>query len=84
MRHKAPDVERPYRTWGYPVVPGIYMTLATVLIVDLAYLAPSTSGVGYLLVLTGVPFYFAWRRAVVVSSASLAAEGADTHPELRS
>jgi basic amino acid/polyamine antiporter, APA family len=65
MRHKAPGIERPYRTWGYPVVPGIYMTLAMLLILDLAYLAPSTSGIGYLLVLTGVPFYLAWRRAFV-------------------
>jgi APA family basic amino acid/polyamine antiporter len=83
MRHKAPGVDRPYRTWGYPLVPGIYMTLAMLLIVDLAYLAPSTSGVGYLLVLTGVPLYFAWRRAVVVRSAPVADSSADTRPELR-
>ena len=61
MRHKAPGIDRPYRTWGYPFVPAIYMTLAVLLVLDLAYLAPSTSGTGYLLVLTGLPFYFAWR-----------------------
>ena len=64
MRHKAPGIERPYCTWGYPFVPAIYMTLAMLLVLDLAYLAPSTSGTGYVLVLTGVPFYLAWRRAV--------------------
>jgi APA family basic amino acid/polyamine antiporter len=64
MRHKAPGIERPYRTWGYPVVPVIYITLAMLLVLDLAYLAPSTSGTGYLLVLAGLPFYFAWRRAI--------------------
>lgn len=63
MRYKAPSIERPHRTWGYPVVPMIYIALATLLIVDLAYLTPSTSGTGYLLVLSGVPFYYAWRRA---------------------
>jgi APA family basic amino acid/polyamine antiporter len=62
MRRKAPQVERPYRTWGYPVVPIIYITLALLIVVDLAYLAPSTSGIGYLLVLTGIPVYFVWRR----------------------
>lgn len=32
MRHKAPGIERPYRTWGYPFVPAIYMTLAMLLV----------------------------------------------------
>ena len=62
MRRKAPQVERPYRTWGYPIVPLIYIALAVLIVLDLAYLAPSTSGIGYLLVLTGIPVYFVWRR----------------------
>jgi APA family basic amino acid/polyamine antiporter len=62
MRRKAPDVARPYRTWGYPLAPAIYLILSTLLILDLAYLAPTTSGIGYLLVLTGVPAYMVWRR----------------------
>lgn len=62
MRRKAPQVERPYRTLGYPIVPLIYITLALLIVLDLAYLAPSTSGIGYLLVLTGIPVYFVWRR----------------------
>jgi APA family basic amino acid/polyamine antiporter len=62
MRRKAPQAERPYRTLGYPFVPLIYILLALLLIIDLAYLAPSTSGIGYLLVLTGIPIYFIWRK----------------------
>jgi len=62
LRRKAPSTPRPYRTWGYPIVPAIYIVLAVLLILDLAYLAPSTSGIGYLLVLTGVPVYLAWRK----------------------
>jgi APA family basic amino acid/polyamine antiporter len=62
MRRKAPQVERPYRTLGYPVVPLLYIGLAILIVLDLAYLAPSTSGIGYLLVLTGIPAYFVWRR----------------------
>jgi APA family basic amino acid/polyamine antiporter len=64
MRHKAPAAERPYRTWGYPVVPAVYLTLALLLILDLAYLAPSTSGIGFVILLTGVPVYLVWRRGV--------------------
>jgi APA family basic amino acid/polyamine antiporter len=62
LRKKRPDADRPYRTWGYPIVPVISVILAAFLIVDLAYLAPTTSGIGYLLVLTGIPVYFIWRR----------------------
>ena len=62
MRKKAPQIERPYRTFGYPIVPLIYIVLAGLFILDLAYLAPSTSGIGYLLVFTGIPVYLIWRK----------------------
>jgi APA family basic amino acid/polyamine antiporter len=62
MRRKAPALERPYRTIGYPVVPVIYILLALLLVVDLAYLTPATSGIGYLLVLAGIPVYLIWRK----------------------
>jgi APA family basic amino acid/polyamine antiporter len=62
MRRKAPTAPRPYRTFGYPFVPIIYITLALLLVLDLAYLSPATSGIGYLLVLTGIPVYFIWRK----------------------
>jgi APA family basic amino acid/polyamine antiporter len=62
MRRKLPAAERPYRTLGYPIVPLIYITLALLLVFDLAVLKPRTSGIGYLLVLTGIPVYFLWRR----------------------
>ncbi|HEY6205258.1 MAG TPA: amino acid permease [Chthoniobacterales bacterium] len=62
LRRKAPAAERPYRTWGYPAVPIVSTLLAALLIVDLALLTPPTSGVGILIVLTGVPAYFVWRR----------------------
>jgi APA family basic amino acid/polyamine antiporter len=63
MRYKAPGRERPYRTLGYPIVPLVYIAIAAVLIVDLAWLAPTTSGMGYVLVLTGIPIYLFWRRS---------------------
>jgi APA family basic amino acid/polyamine antiporter len=65
LRRKVPLLERPYRTWGYPVVPAVYIGLALFLIMDLLYLAPATSGVGYAIVLAGFPVYFLWRRVAV-------------------
>jgi APA family basic amino acid/polyamine antiporter len=63
LRRKQPQAERPYRTWGYPIVPIVSILLAGLLIVDLAWLAPTTSGIGIAIVLTGVPIYFLWRRS---------------------
>jgi APA family basic amino acid/polyamine antiporter len=62
LRHAKPNAERPYRTWAYPVVPIISILIAGLLILDLAFLAPATSGIGILIVLTGVPAYFFWRK----------------------
>ena len=64
MRRKAPELERPYRTFGYPLVPLIYLIIAGLFIVDLAILAPSTSGIGYILVLTGLPIYQIWKTRI--------------------
>jgi APA family basic amino acid/polyamine antiporter len=63
LRRKSPNAERPYRTWGYPIVPIVSMVLAALLTIDLAFLAPETSGIGILIVLSGVPIYFLWRKA---------------------
>ncbi len=62
MRRKAAQVERPYRTIGYPWVPLVYIGLALLFVIDLGYLAPRTSGIGYLIVLTGIPAYLIWRK----------------------
>jgi APA family basic amino acid/polyamine antiporter len=63
LRRKKPDAARPYRTWGYPIVPIVSIVLAGLLVIDLAFLAPATSGIGMLIVLAGVPVYFFWRKA---------------------
>lgn len=68
LRRKAPAAERPYRTWGYPFVPIVSIVLAAVLIVDLAFLAPTTSGIGIVIVLSGAPIYFLWRKGAATHS----------------
>ncbi|MEO5753451.1 MAG: amino acid permease [Chthoniobacterales bacterium] len=62
LRRKSPDLERPYRAWGYPIVPIISMAIAGLLIVDLAVIAPATCGIGFAIVLSGFPVYLLWRR----------------------
>jgi APA family basic amino acid/polyamine antiporter len=62
LRRRRPEMDRPYRTLGYPFVPVIFLLLSMFVILTLLYLAPGTAGIGYLLALTGIPVYFIWRR----------------------
>ena len=62
LRYRRPEMARPYRTWGYPVTPLIFLALSIFVTLTLLYLAPGTAGIGYLLALTGIPVYFIWRR----------------------
>ena len=67
LRSTRPNAERPYKAFGYPVVPALYIAGAlTILIVLFAYRA-STTWPGLVIVLLGVPVYFLWRRPGVAS-----------------
>lgn len=85
LRFKRPGAPRPYRTPGYPVVPLVYIVIASLLVIDLVYLARLTSGIGFLLVLTGLPVYFLWRRSASLRPAlDVAAPGEETEKAGRS
>jgi APA family basic amino acid/polyamine antiporter len=61
LRWKRPDEPRPYRTWGYPVVPVAYIVIAgTILLVLFAY-RPATTWPGLAIVLLGIPVYWVLR-----------------------
>jgi APA family basic amino acid/polyamine antiporter len=61
LRRKRPDAERPYRAFGYPFVPLLYIGTATVILVVLILYLTSTTWPGLLIVLTGIPVYLLWR-----------------------
>ena len=63
LRRTQPDAERPYRAFGYPVVPALYIVAATAISLVLLVYQTQTSLPGLLIVLTGIPVYFLWRRA---------------------
>lgn len=63
MRRKAPGLERPYRTYAYPLPALLYIGLATLLVIDFVGLSFKTSGVGFLIVLAGLPVYLVWSRS---------------------
>jgi APA family basic amino acid/polyamine antiporter len=62
LRRTRPDMERPYRAFGYPVVPAAYILVAGVIEVLLLAYKPNYTFPGLVIVLLGVPVYFLWRR----------------------
>ena len=62
LRRKEPDAERPFRTWGYPVLPGLYAVVALLVVVNALWAAPGPSGAGALIILAGIPLYLFFRR----------------------
>jgi len=63
LRRRWPLVERPYRAWGYPLIPALYVLLATAILVVLLLYKTETSWPGLMIVLTGVPVYWIWRSS---------------------
>lgn len=61
LRKKQPGVERPYKAWGYPLVPALYLMLATAFCINLLFVKFSACWPGLLIVAVGVPVYFYWQ-----------------------
>lgn len=62
LRRKQPETERPYRALGYPVLPAIYIVVASAILLVLLFYRTQTSLPGLAIVLAGVPIYFLWKR----------------------
>lgn len=61
LRRREPTLERPYRTWGYPLVPAIFVVLAALLLVNTFMERRSDSLWGLVLVGTGIPAYYLYK-----------------------
>lgn len=62
LRKKRPDWERPYKAFGYPILPALYIIIASAICIDLLIYRASTCGWGLVIVLLGIPVYFLWNR----------------------
>jgi APA family basic amino acid/polyamine antiporter len=63
LRRTRPNAERPYRAFGYPLIPILYIVAATVIMVVLILYKTQTTWPGLVIVLTGIPVYFLWKKA---------------------
>jgi APA family basic amino acid/polyamine antiporter len=63
LRRTHPNAERPYRAVGYPVLPAIYIVMALFIDVVLLRYKPQYTWPGLIIVLVGIPVYYAWARS---------------------
>ncbi|MDX9811619.1 MAG: amino acid permease [Bacteroidales bacterium] len=62
LRKKRPDIPRPYKAFGYPVVPALYILVTSVIMVILLIYKPKYTFPGLIIVLLGIPVYYIWRK----------------------
>lgn len=62
LRKKMPHAPRPYKVWGYPVVPAIVILFCAVLLVNTIFSRPREASIGIVLMLTGVPMYYWFKK----------------------
>jgi len=69
LRQSEPSLPRPYRCWGYPWVPGLFVFGALALTLNLWLVRPGRSTAGLLLILAGLPFYRYWQTSAKTTAA---------------
>ncbi len=62
LRKKRPNEHRPYKTFGYPFVPALYILVTTAIMIILLIYKPNYTFPGLIIVLIGIPVYFLWRK----------------------
>jgi len=62
LRKTKPYADRPYKAFGYPYVPGLYLLLASAISLDLLFFKPLYTWPGLVIVLIGIPVYFIWSK----------------------
>jgi len=68
LRVKKPDIPRPYKAFGYPVIPAIYILTTTFIMIILLIYKPDYTFPGLIIVIIGIPVYYLWRKFSKVSS----------------
>jgi APA family basic amino acid/polyamine antiporter len=62
LRKKRPEAERPYKAFGYPIVPLLYIVVASLIMFVLLFYRTETAGWSLVIVLLGLPVYWLWSR----------------------
>ena len=62
LRKNRPEIERPYKAFGYPIIPLIYIILAVIVMIILFIYKPEYTWPGLIIVILGIPVYFLWKK----------------------
>jgi APA family basic amino acid/polyamine antiporter len=68
LRRRMPDAHRPYKVWGYPVVPAVFIVFCIGLFVNTIITRPREAAIGMILILAGIPVYFLLKKKYSVPS----------------
>jgi APA family basic amino acid/polyamine antiporter len=68
LRRIEPNLTRPYRAWGYPWTPLIFLFAALALTINLWMVRPVRSSLGLAVIIAGIPFFYRWQRATRAST----------------
>jgi APA family basic amino acid/polyamine antiporter len=78
LRVKKPDIPRPYKAFGYPVIPAIYILTTTFIMIILLIYKPNYTFPGLIIVILGIPVFYLWKK---FSRNSAAMPDEDTNDE---
>ena len=70
LRRKRPDLPRPYRTWGYPLVPALFLLASLGMLANSLVTDPRDTGITLLVIVARIPIYYVWRAVTLRRTAA--------------
>ena len=61
IRRREPEADRPFRAWGYPVAPFVFVLASALMVVNAIWRSPGTSAAGLSIIVAGIPMFFLFR-----------------------
>jgi amino acid transporter len=62
LRRTRPDMPRPYKTWGYPIIPLLFLVASFGMVLNALWTHPVDTGITFAIMLAGIPIYYVWMR----------------------
>jgi amino acid transporter len=62
LRKKRPDMPRPYKTWGYPLIPLLFLLASFGMVLNALWTSPVDTGITFGIMLAGIPIYYVWMK----------------------
>jgi APA family basic amino acid/polyamine antiporter len=70
FRRTMREAPRPFRTWGYPVTPALFVLAAVAIVISVIRVSPLQSAIGAVLMLAGIPAFYYWKNATAAAKSA--------------